>query len=284
DLAGADALSFVRQRSGLLRGDLDRIVRQQVFMASAVNEVLSAGTLTNPSRLSALMSAARSSVVLDRDWDMLGFAQQMHGIAAGAVDFVTIPIVNADDRNDRGQSIVTVNPTQVRAFVADLAAGPGASADAPLGPTPPVDPAPLPERAIQPATVDVLNGTTVDGLAGEISNQLDAAGFTAGKTGNAALRRITMIKVAMGQDAVGEQVAALLGGDIPVLAEEGLASDQVVVLIGADYPERAADRAVAPPIPQPAPAPAVADGPAVADAPADPGSSPINAEGVPCVN
>ena len=37
-LDGTEALAFVRQRYGLPRGDLDRIVRQQVYMASLVNK------------------------------------------------------------------------------------------------------------------------------------------------------------------------------------------------------------------------------------------------------
>ena len=51
-LNGAQGLAFVRQRHGLPRGDLDRIVRQQAYMASLVSKVLSSGTLTNPVTLS----------------------------------------------------------------------------------------------------------------------------------------------------------------------------------------------------------------------------------------
>ncbi|MGH3937637.1 MAG: LCP family protein [Pseudonocardiaceae bacterium] len=282
-LSGADALSFVRQRGGLPRGDLDRIVRQQVFMASAVNEVLSAGTLTDPSRLSALASATRSSVVLDQGWDMLSFAQQMHGIAAGAVDFVTIPVVNADAHNDRGQSIVAVDPAQVRAFMASLVteAGPSPPPAPPSSadPAAPVDPAPQAAAVTQPSTVDVLNGTGVDGLASEISTRLVTAGFTAGKIGNIAQRKITMIKVAPRQGALGEQVAALLGGGIPVLAEQGLAEDQILVLVGADYPDRAAERPAEPSVPQLVGARSQAE-----SAPPVPRPPPIHADGVPCIN
>ena len=53
-LDGQDALSFVRQRYDLPRGDLDRITRQQVYMASLANKVLSTSTLTSPSKLSDL--------------------------------------------------------------------------------------------------------------------------------------------------------------------------------------------------------------------------------------
>src|SRR5699024_3958948 len=38
-ISGSQALAFVRQRHGLPNGDLDRVVRQQVFMAGLANKV-----------------------------------------------------------------------------------------------------------------------------------------------------------------------------------------------------------------------------------------------------
>ena len=60
----------MRQRHGLPGGDLDRIVRQQVFMAAVANKLLSTGTLTDPAKLAGLQDAARRSVVLDENWDV----------------------------------------------------------------------------------------------------------------------------------------------------------------------------------------------------------------------
>src|SRR3712207_6215265 len=40
-ISGADALKFVRQRHGLPRGDFDRIVRQQVFIAGVLRKMRS---------------------------------------------------------------------------------------------------------------------------------------------------------------------------------------------------------------------------------------------------
>ncbi len=122
-ISGGDALAFVRQRKNLPRGDLDRIVRQQVFLAALANKVLSTGTLTDPGKLQALLAATRDSVVLDEDLDLVGFARQLEGIASGAIQFTTIPVTGVGARNDRGQSIITVDPTQVRDFVAGLLDG-----------------------------------------------------------------------------------------------------------------------------------------------------------------
>ena len=42
-VGGSDALAFVRQRRGLEDGDLDRIARQQAFLAGMASRMLSTG-------------------------------------------------------------------------------------------------------------------------------------------------------------------------------------------------------------------------------------------------
>src|SRR5699024_3684476 len=64
-LAGPEALAFVRQRHGLPRGDLDRVVRQQAFLAGLARSGLSSDLLTNPDRLRTVMDSVQSSLVLD---------------------------------------------------------------------------------------------------------------------------------------------------------------------------------------------------------------------------
>ncbi|KZB82314.1 LCP family protein [Amycolatopsis regifaucium] len=119
-VSGGEALSFVRQRKNLPHGDLDRIVRQQTFLSSALNQVLSAGTLTSPSTMSGLMDVVHRSIVLDEGLDLLEFAQQAKGIASGDLTFTTIPVVNVNGRSEDGQSIVEIDPAAVRTFVSGL--------------------------------------------------------------------------------------------------------------------------------------------------------------------
>jgi LCP family protein required for cell wall assembly len=117
-VSGGEALSFVRQRKNLPRGDLDRIVRQQAFLTSALHQLLSAGTLASPSTLNDLMDAVHRSLTLDPGLDLLRFAQQAKGIASGDLTFATIPVVTANGRSDDGQSIVQIDLKAVREFVA----------------------------------------------------------------------------------------------------------------------------------------------------------------------
>jgi LCP family protein required for cell wall assembly len=129
-VTGGEALSFVRQRKNLPRGDLDRIVRQQVFLGSALHKVLTAGVLTNPAKLNNLTDALHRSLVLDPDFDLLQFADKAKGLASGDVSFETIPVITINGRSPDGQSIVEVDPKAVQQYISGLAgrsSGGGAS-------------------------------------------------------------------------------------------------------------------------------------------------------------
>ncbi|MEV7555246.1 LCP family protein [Amycolatopsis sp. NPDC089917] len=115
-LSGAQALAFVRQRHGL-PSDLDRIARQQAFLSSMAKTVLDAGTFTDPTRLSALIDAIQGSVVLDRGWDVLSFAQQLRGMSSGALKFQTIPVQSLSLPTPSDGDAVKVDPAAVKAFV-----------------------------------------------------------------------------------------------------------------------------------------------------------------------
>ncbi|PRW62655.1 LCP family protein [Actinopolyspora mortivallis] len=119
-VSGSDALAFVRQRHGLPNGDLDRIVRQQAFLAAVADKLLSTEILTDMSTMNQLVTAARKSVVLDSDWQVMDFVERMRSLASGEIGFTTIPVENATATDERGRSIVTVDRERVRRFVADL--------------------------------------------------------------------------------------------------------------------------------------------------------------------
>jgi LCP family protein required for cell wall assembly len=162
NISGAAALSFVRQRKGLPGGDLDRIVRQQVFLASAAHKVLSAGTLTSPKALSGLMNAMKKSLVTDPDLDLTTLLQQGQDLISGNLEFVTIPVVNQNARSPRGQSIVQVSVPQVHQFLASLTSPPATTTN-PAPTTHPAPPTtttrkPAPPRTQEPTPPVSING------------------------------------------------------------------------------------------------------------------------------
>ena len=129
-LDGPQALSFVRQRHDLPRGDLDRVVRQQAVMASLAHQVISGKTLTSPATLQRLQQAVQRSVVLSDGWDIMSFVDQLQKLAAGNVAFATVPVLEEAGWSDDGmQSVVRVDPDQVRDWVAGLLERPGRGQD-----------------------------------------------------------------------------------------------------------------------------------------------------------
>ena len=256
-VSGASALSFVRQRHGLPNGDLDRIRRQQAFMAALAQKVLSAGTLTDPGKLSDLADAIKKSVVLDQGWDLLSFAQQLHGLTGGGTQFSTIPIENISYQTPQDGDAVQVDPAKVKDFVRGLTA--------------------TTTKAPPPITVDVLNGAGVVGLASRTMDELAAKGYGRGETGNTATRGSTLVTYGTGGEADARKVAGDLGGGITVSQEPSLAAGHVEVYLGSDYRGPGAQ--------------GWADGGELSlngaarmAAPATSSDAPITADGVTCVN
>ncbi|WP_033292419.1 LCP family protein [Amycolatopsis jejuensis] len=132
-ISGAQALAFVRQRHELPGGDLDRIARQQAFLSAMARSVLGSGTFTDPVRLSALIDALQGSVVLDHGWDLLSFAQQLHGLSSGSIGFVTIPVQSLSLSTPSDGDAVKVDPVQVKEFVQDQISSPGVTASSGSG-------------------------------------------------------------------------------------------------------------------------------------------------------
>ena len=235
-ISGADALAFVRQRHGLPEGDLSRIRRQQVFLEAVADKVLARGTLTDPAKLAALVDVAQQSVVLDDGWDLLAFARQASTIAAGSIEFATIP-TGGITTNERG-SIVQVDPHLVRAFVeqrnaAQESAGKQGqpAADDARKPTA----APLDVEARR-YVVHVRNGSGANGLAARVLDQLVGLGFLRGTVDNTADIPTSVVRYSDAGDAA-DAVAGRLG-DFAVEQDDAVPSGHLEVVLGADAPGR----------------------------------------------
>lgn len=251
-ISGPDALAFVRQRHGLPRGDLDRIVRQQAYMASLAHKVLTAGTMANPSRINQLINATQQSLVLDDGFDVLDFAARMQGLAAGNVVFETVPVLG-DGVSESDGAVLNVDPDAVRAFIGqaiDVASTPDPRPDSQL------DSQSGPQ--VKPTlTVDVFNASAVRGLAKSVSDQLTGLGFPAGTVGNGAIRATSVVRYPTGGQDSARTVADALGG-LPVEENAQLPTGTVQVYLGKDYPRRGKPR-VAGVVPRRGVAPAVSD-------------------------
>ncbi len=95
-LEGRQALNYVRERYVLsANSDIGRMRRQQAFIASMINKVVSAGTLTRPDRVYSFLSAATRSITVDEELgsiqDLVDLALQFRDTGLGSIEFVTVP-------------------------------------------------------------------------------------------------------------------------------------------------------------------------------------------------
>lgn len=202
-IKGSQALAFVRQRHGLPNGDLDRIKRQQYFLASAFRKVESAGVLLNPFKLHDLLTAVGSSLLTDPSLDLLAVGREFAQMSAGNITFKTIP-------NDGPQliypdgvetAIVAVNNAAMPDFILQLR---GKSATAALDTAKPAAPSSV--------TVDVFNGTDTVGLAGRNADRLKALGFKVTSPQSADSSAMTVIEYPTGMEGQAKALATAVRG------------------------------------------------------------------------
>lgn len=224
-LDGAEALSFVRQRHDLPRGDLDRVVRQQVVMASLAHRVISGHTLSSPTTLKRLQAAVQRSVVISQGWDVMDFVQQLQKLAGGNVAFATIPVLDGAGWSDDGmQSVVRVDVHQVQDWVAGLLHEQDEGKTEQLAYTP------------AKTTASVVNDTDINGLAAAVSDVLSSKGFTTGAVGNNDGSHVKSSQVLANKpdDMGAQEVSKELGG-LPVVPDASLAPGSVRVVLANDY-------------------------------------------------
>ncbi len=175
-IKGAQALAFVRQRQGLPRGDLDRIARQQQFIAAIVRKTLSTGTLLSPFRLNDTLNVATDALQVDEDTsidDLRDLATRFRTFDAGGVVFTTLPVADADSRQGRQRAVLLDEAKTEELF--DLV-----RRDIPPDSPQAARPSPAAEPLIvapEDVRVRVYNGAGVTGLGRRAYDELAAVGF-----------------------------------------------------------------------------------------------------------
>ncbi|GAA3944177.1 hypothetical protein GCM10023085_27730 [Actinomadura viridis] len=202
---GEDALGYVRARYSLGNGsDLERIERQQKFMASVVNKATSSEILTDPAKTYKFLKAATRSMTTDDDLDldsMRRLAEGVRGMSAGQVRFVTVPVERyAPDPNRVQWNDELAKPLfEAIRHDNDLPAEPA-------GPAKPQQALPKPGEV----KVTVVDAGGEDELVKRIVNRLKRRGFdVAGKVERAAdsgESRITYAPAGEGQASALAQV------------------------------------------------------------------------------
>jgi LCP family protein required for cell wall assembly len=159
-VSGPVALAFVRQRHGLDGGDLDRIARQQAFIAGLTQRLQSEGALTDPATLSRLLDVVTRHVVIDKGWDVQQAAAQVGRVAGADLRFRTIPTGRPDLETPADGMAVQIDPAAVRSFVSEQfsASTTTSTPTASAAPTAPATATSPPTASATPTGVITANG------------------------------------------------------------------------------------------------------------------------------
>ncbi|HJR19486.1 MAG TPA: LCP family protein [Actinomycetota bacterium] len=225
---GKLALSYVRMRKQDPRGDFGRIERQQQFMRVLMSKVTSIGVLADPLAIRKLADAVAAGVITDEELDLgevQGIANKLADYKQSNVDFRVVP---SFPDYIGGVSYVIQREAQARALYKALRED---TELPPFGKTGASIPKP------EDVTIQVLNGTGVAGLAGEVRDELERLGFDVTEIGNADRRDYaeTVILYRFGAEAKAALVNELpdFTGPKP---KQGSAKQKVdiIIILGAD--------------------------------------------------
>ena len=221
------ALAFVRQRDGLLNGDLDRTHRQQAFLDSVMQQLRTEGVLSDLTKINSLLSVAKQYVITDSGWNLLDFASQMRSLTSGNLTFRTLPIEKY--AVIAGQDVNVVDPTYIQQLVHETfypaPSTPSASSSSRSQPA-------VSKADAAKTTVDVYNGGSTQGLAGLVSAALVKDGYKAGQIGNTGALTTTQVTYGTGSAASASKIASLFGAT--ATASSTVAAGHVQVMLGAN--------------------------------------------------
>jgi LCP family protein required for cell wall assembly len=123
-LDGESALKFVRERKAFTDGDYQRVKNQQLFVKAVMARFLNADTLTNPARISAVVSEFAPYISVDSGLDAgtvgsLGVG--LRNVRSGDIHFFTLPNSGIGTSAD-GQSIIVKDDQAIGEIAAAMKA------------------------------------------------------------------------------------------------------------------------------------------------------------------
>jgi LCP family protein required for cell wall assembly len=173
---GAQALAFVRLRENIGDGsDLQRIQRQQIFLASAMQKIKQTNLLGDYKVIKDTADAVTTDLSLTQ---MLGIANSMKGLNTKNVRFISVPVVPYPLDANRVEWEMPQADTLFSAVAHDthiLKAAKAAKGK------------PVPVATVSPSKVqlEVLNGSGTIGVASTAATGLSNLGFNVIGTGDA---------------------------------------------------------------------------------------------------
>ena len=199
-------------------GDLGRMNRQQLLVVNAIDEAVSL-ELANPARLNRLINVGVDNVGVDPGFtfdDMVSLAKAFSDTNSEDISRHNLEV--EDYRTDGGAAVLTLDEATSQP-VLNIFRG--------------LDPDEITEGMV---TVDVANGSGVDGQAQSVMDAMVASGFTAGVvSGDMTPVAATEVRYAPGSERAADLVARHLTAGAVLVEDESLDPFQVSLVTGPDF-------------------------------------------------
>jgi LCP family protein required for cell wall assembly len=247
---GSQALAFWRTREDLgLGSDLQRIQRDQFLMASLVQGIEKSGLLNSPSKSVSVITDAARSMTTDTaltTGGMLKIAESMKGMSSQSVQFVQVP-TEPYVLNDNWVQFLPQDDQLFGAIAHDsrlpkLAKSKTKSAKGQLslaGAAARATQRAQALDAVSPSrvTVEVLNGSAVQGIAASTAAGLTSRGFNVAGTGNAAnsAYATSVIEYASAADLPAAKTVEAQLGNVTLLQDSSLMPGTVDLILGSSF-------------------------------------------------
>ena len=177
DMGGFEALAYSRSRHTSPRGDFDRSERQRIIITALKDKILSAGTFSNPQKISNLLSTFGNHLQTNFNVNDLQrlyeISKQISGDKISSIGLADKPNTFVTTSNIGGLSVVVPtagvgNFKEIQFYIRNA----------------------LKDSFLknENASVIVLNGTSKSGLATEKGEELKSFGYTVIKVDNAPSR------------------------------------------------------------------------------------------------
>ena len=210
--------------------DLARISRQQLLIRTAI-PLAEHKAFVNPATLNAVIGSVVSSVSLDKGLstsDLLSLAEQFRSFNAGSLVTYAYP---TKPTMINGADVLLPQKAEAEKILVNFRNG-----------------TPTPESVV---SVDVLNGSGVNGRAANVAGALQRVGFKIADTGNASAIGIssldhTEIQFAPGDEAAAETLASHLTITAKVIPVSSMAPGTIDLVVGADFKKVSSTPRVAP--------------------------------------
>jgi LCP family protein required for cell wall assembly len=232
---GAQALSFVRERHIGEGSDLQRIQRQQFFMASLLQQIDSKNALSNMTQMFAIARDVAKTLTTDSGLsvsNMLSLAQSMKGMTSRSVQFTQVPVVQDPTDANRVEWTQPQAGQLFSAIAHDQSVtkkSPGSAKTSPKA-------APSAPASTSRVGVKVLNATNTSGLAKKAATALTQQHYTVTGTGNAvAPSSSTIIQYSAASDAAGAKALAQMVPNAVVQQVAGVTTGTVDLILGANF-------------------------------------------------